>query len=586
MFLKRVCIFIFLLFFFSCSYALCIEIMPLKEVKPGMIGEVRTVFKGIEVRSFPVEVISVIKSSRGDRHFILIRAYGPLIEKLGGIAAGMSGSPVYIKGKIIGAIGYGWKMSDHRLGLVTPIEEMIRVWDKKYLPENLNWDVILRERRSEENPETEEKEKIVMIASGLSPRGFSMISSDFERYGVRFVSVPISGEIKVARDVKLVPGAAVGALLSCGDINIGAIGTLSYLDGDKFLAFAHPFMLRGNVNYFLTTAYIHECISSIEFPFKLGTPGDIVGVVTQDRIEAIGGVLRRYPLSIPISFYVKSLDEGKERKSFVRVVYDDGILDKLLKAIFLSTFDLGWGRVGDGTVKLKYKLEGRNIPYVVERTNYFYSGEDVSKEAFEAFKRDFFLILYNEFAEVFPLGVTIEAEFTAQPKVLWIKDVKVAKKEISRGEELIVKVKLLPYRGKGTEKEVKLRIPEDFPQGKAILMVRGGGIYPQGKNKGDKKEEKVYKNLKDLLDDLRKEENNNEVIVEIVSSGDRANAQDKEGKGKLNSKDEENDESVENNEDLEESEDEQNREKKHQVKVVFDTDFYVEGYIEKEVNIK
>lgn len=571
--LRKSWFFIFLLLLFSYNWAFCAEVMPLREVKPGMVGEVRTVFKGTEIKSFPVEVISVIKSSRGDRHFILVRAYGPLIEKLGGIAAGMSGSPVYINGKIVGAIGYGWKMSDHRLGLVTPIEEMMRVWDKRYSPERLDWNVILREKNDEE--------KLIMFVSGLSSRAFSLLRSDFEKYGVRLINVPLSGEIKVVRDVKLIPGAAVGALLSCGDINIGAIGTLSYIDGEKFLAFAHPFLLRGNVNYFLTTAYIHECISSIEFPFKLGTPGDIVGIVTQDRVEAIGGFLRRYPLSIPISFHVRSLDDGRERKSFVRVVYDDGILNNLLKAIFLSTFDLGWGRVGDGTVKLKYKLDGKNMPYVVERTNYFYSGEDASKEAFEAFKRDFFLVLYNEFAEVFPLGVTIEAEFTAQPKVLWIKDIKVSKKEISRGEELSVKINLLPYRGKSSEKEVKIKVPEDFPQGKAILMVRGGGIYPKGKDKDGKKEEKVYKSLKELLDDLKKEENNNEVIVELVSSEGKTSDQEANGEDRDLSE-----ENVEDDEGLTRADEKGQKEKKGQVKVVFDTDFYIEGYVEKEVNVK
>lgn len=571
--LRKSWFFIFLLLLFSYNWAFCAEVMPLREVKPGMVGEVRTVFKGTEIKSFPVEVISVIKSSRGDRHFILVRAYGPLIEKLGGIAAGMSGSPVYINGKIVGAIGYGWKMSDHRLGLVTPIEEMMRVWDKRYSPERLDWNVILREKNDEE--------KLIMFVSGLSSRAFSLLRSDFEKYGVRLINVPLSGEIKVVRDVKLIPGAAVGALLSCGDINIGAIGTLSYVDGEKFLAFAHPFLLRGNVNYFLTTAYIHECISSIEFPFKLGTPGDIVGIVTQDRVEAIGGFLRRYPLSIPISFHIRSLDDGKERKSFVRVVYDDGVLNNLLKAIFLSTFDLGWGRVGDGTVKLKYKLEGKNMPYVVERTNYFYSGEDASKEAFEAFKRDFFLVLYNEFAEVFPLGVTIEAEFTAQPKVLWIKDIKVSKKEISRGEELSVKINLLPYRGKSSEKEVKIKVPEDFPQGKAILMVRGGGIYPKGKDKDGKKEEKVYKSLKELLDDLKKEENNNEVIVELVSSEGKTSDQEANGEDRDLSE-----ENVEDDEGLTRADEKGQKEKKGQVKVVFDTDFYIEGYVEKEVNVK
>ena len=94
-----------------------------------MKGEVHTVVKGIEVVSVPAEVLSVVPQSDHPKQLILIRTSGPLVERIGGIAAGMSGSPFFINGKLVGAIGYGWEFSDHRLGLVTPIEEMASVLD-------------------------------------------------------------------------------------------------------------------------------------------------------------------------------------------------------------------------------------------------------------------------------------------------------------------------------------------------------------------------------------------------------------------------------------------------------------------------
>ncbi len=548
MFLRRIAIAVFVfLLAGTCNPVFSSEIMPLKDIKPGMVGYVKTVFKGTKIETFPVRVISVIKSSRGNRHFILVRAYGPLIDKLGGIAAGMSGSPLYIRGKIAGAIGYGWRMSDHHLGLVTPIEEMLRVWKwrHRFLPPE--YKVVLKERKG--------KEKTVMFASGVSPRGLSVLRGDFSEYDVKVISFPSSGRIKLAKKVKLEPGSAIGALLSCGDISIGAIGTLSYIDGDRFLAFAHPFLLRGSVNYFLTTAYIHECISSIDFPFKLGSPGDIIGMVSQDRVEAIGGFIKHYPLSIPISFDVKSVDDGRERKSFVRVVYDDGILEKLLKVVFLSTFDLGWGKIGEGTVKLHYRIEGKNMPYPLERTNYFYSEKDASKEAFDAFKEALFTVLDNEFEDVFPLGITVEAEFTSFPKILWIKGLKPSTKEIERGSEVSVTLTLLPHRGSPVEKRIKVKVPKAFPGGRALLIARGGGICPGGKGNKGEEEPKTYKSLKELLDDFRESETNNQIIVEIVPM---------EGGPSKSKKDK----------------------RRKEAKEVFDTDFYVEGYIEKEVSVK
>ncbi len=104
-------------------------VLPINEVRPGMKGEVHTVVKGTEVISFPAEVLSVVPQSDHPKQLILIRTSGPLVERIGGIAAGMSGSPFFINGKLVGAIGYGWEFSDHRLGLVTPIEEMASVLD-------------------------------------------------------------------------------------------------------------------------------------------------------------------------------------------------------------------------------------------------------------------------------------------------------------------------------------------------------------------------------------------------------------------------------------------------------------------------
>jgi hypothetical protein len=103
--------------------------LPSGSLREGAIGVAYTVVKGNEVVSFPVKVLSVMPSARSPRNLILVRASGPVIENTGGIAAGMSGSPVFIDGKLIGAIGYGWSFSEHQMGLVTPIEDMAEIWN-------------------------------------------------------------------------------------------------------------------------------------------------------------------------------------------------------------------------------------------------------------------------------------------------------------------------------------------------------------------------------------------------------------------------------------------------------------------------
>ncbi len=105
------------------------EIMPLSDVRSGMSGVGRTVLRGREIQEFDVEVISVLEDGNMGQSLILIKVSGDLIDQSGGIASGMSGSPIYIDGKLIGAIGYGWQMSDHRIGMVTPIEDMLNLFE-------------------------------------------------------------------------------------------------------------------------------------------------------------------------------------------------------------------------------------------------------------------------------------------------------------------------------------------------------------------------------------------------------------------------------------------------------------------------
>ena len=103
--------------------------MRVSELKPGMKGEARTVLQGVDIVSIPVEILEVVPKQGSPKNLILIKVDGKAAEKTGGIAAGMSGSPVYVKGKLIGAIGYGWDFSTHRMGLVTSIEDMLKIWD-------------------------------------------------------------------------------------------------------------------------------------------------------------------------------------------------------------------------------------------------------------------------------------------------------------------------------------------------------------------------------------------------------------------------------------------------------------------------
>ena len=309
------------------------ESMRVEQLRPGMRGYARTVVSGTEVTQFPVEIVSIIPQKGSPKNLIMIRASGAAIGSTGGIAAGMSGSPVYIKGKLVGAIGYGWNFSDHTLGLVTPYEDMASIWkwpertvaiqapsfpapegEKREKEDSQGeGNATLKKRDGTDSSSRETGDRSSLFINGLSVRSSHAIASLLGKRGY----VPgggNAGDLPIEENAKLEPGEALAVLLAWGDVTVGTTGTLTALGKDgKFLAFAHPFLGKGAVNYPVARAFIHGVVPSMESPFKIGTALRIVGTVTQDRQQAIGGRIGFTP-SFSGALAFTDLDRGESGK--------------------------------------------------------------------------------------------------------------------------------------------------------------------------------------------------------------------------------------------------------------------------------
>ena len=520
-----------LLFFFSPSllwgapFLPSVPTMPLGEVRPGLRGEARTVLSGEEIVAFPLEVVSILRRKSRPNALILIRAEGPLIEKTGGIAAGMSGSPVFIEGRLVGAIGYGWNFSDHRLVLVTPIEEMAGAWNWPAASNPMPDPVALT--GSEGDPLLEEvllsddllsgdaEEQMLLLSDGISARASSSLAS---RLGVRVENLAGSGgeaALPVETDWQPLPGAAVGVLLAWGDVSLGATGTLTALDGaGRFIAFAHPFLSRGPVAYPLTRSVVHTVVPSLDAPFKLGEPKAIVGTVMQDRPQAIGGQLGYFPSAVAVSVTFRDVDTKREIKKGFQVVNDPFIVSNVVPEALLGLLDDLWGRLGEGTVQSSVRLEGRTLVGGWTRKNMFFSGSDVIGAAVGDIRFLTELVTLNPFREVFPLGIDVDMEITREPRVLLIEDVTLKEKEVEAGKKIEVTVKLRPYRKNLETRTFSLDVPAEA-SGPCEVVVRGGGI-------AEPEQESLLAgwrsitDLEQLLTEVDAKEANNEVIVELI----------------------------------------------------------------------
>jgi hypothetical protein len=544
---------------FAAAFVPKVPVFPLSELKPGMQGEVVTVVKGLERVSFPAEVVSIIPSQSEPKSLILIRAKGPLVEKIGGIAAGMSGSPFFIGGKLVGAIGYGWEFSDHNLGLVTPIEEMTKALERSSGAEGVVKHGFY------------EGKNAPMIVSGVSRRGAERISDDLKgRAEVLPFDLP-QGGISVDYNAKLNPGDSVGVLLAWGDVTVGATGTLTALDDEgNFLAFAHPFLNRGDVSFPLTRSWVHEVIPSIRSPFKLGSPLSIVGVVSQDRPQAIAGRVGSFPHGVEVS--VKFTDEsGKSTSKRFQVVNDPFLMNRILPGALLGLLDDLWGRVGEGTGYVSVKIEGKGFTEGFSRKNVYFSDNDIIGQIVnQEIMRLVSSLSLNRFKEIEPMGIHVELQVTRKPEIVYIEKLEIPNKdEAKKGQDLDVHVTLRNFRGEPEVKKLKLKVPEKAT-GLCEVVVRGGGIA-EPSQVSLMSGWRAITSFDELLSEIKAEESNNQVIVELLY-------------GFLLEEDEEGGMPLDENYELV-SEMKKRRMEEGTFKV-FDTNYYVEGLLRRTLTIQ
>jgi hypothetical protein len=494
-----------------------------------MTGYGKTVFSGSEIEKFDIEIIDVLDNRSLDENLILIKLTGDKVEEYGGIAAGMSGSPIYLDGKIIGAIGYGWNNSDHRFGLVTPIERMLKLLEANNIEKssgNLSdFDIDLDEFTPEEN--IIRSESPIMV-SGISGRALDRLEKNLAELNLDVI--PSSGIEEVDKsDKRPEPGEAVAVQLVRGDISVASIGTLTYVDQGQFLAFGHPFTNRGQVNYLLSRAYINAVIPSSEQPFKLGSPYNrLLGSVTEDRGAGIAGRIDTYPRITPL--YISISENGQLVKEVsLQIVNDEYLFSSLSNSAALQAVDSALDRIGPGSAESRLKIMGRGLPELqVESTNMYYSQNDIGSTALYDFSQLLDLILTNPFKEINLIDIRLELDFNRSDSVALIQEAKVLNEEIYPGDELEVEVTLHRYRNGTETKMLNMKVPDDVEPGIATLFIDGGytgeTMRPDEtapmQSQGGLNEAEIsgHKSFESMLNSYLDSPDNNDLILQLYPS--------------------------------------------------------------------
>ncbi len=498
-------------------------IMPLSDVTADMTGYVKTVVRGTTISTFDVTVVGVLNDEIPEAGgLIMLKAGGPVIEQTGGIAAGMSGSPVYIDGQLAGAISYGYYFADNTLCLATPAESMMKVLQKSggvSKSAGLQPGDVLTPKSGSISLAGNDVSK-VMLAEGpgstQKAEPASSATAVFRRLGPLFTLTGVSSNSKAfARaesklstgglplvagsgtkgtlDVTIEPGASIGAALITGDINLAGIGTTTYTDGDTVLAWGHPFFWAGAEEYPMVNAEIVGVWPSIAAPFKVGNVGEVVGAFEQDRMHGIAGKLDLTPDTVPETVTITNVNDDTTvalRADLARMLFDpDGMFgwwwsDYPVWVAAERAWDQDKGGTADVTFEVKATDVASGTSVSITRSNSLSSSWSLLWSVDEELLR----VLGGVMSAKGGLkvdSVEFEAALDESITTTTIDDVDVNGGGIVPGRNVPVRVTITPYKQNPQIVQLNVKAPRSMRRPYVVSAVAGNSYYGWGQEETD-----------------------------------------------------------------------------------------------------
>lgn len=505
---------------------------PLDKVKPGMSGYGFTVFEGTKIEKFNIKVLAVLDSSTNQGRLIMVRLSGKRLVENGGLASGMSGSPVYIGSKLLGAVSYGFENADPYLAMVTPIETMF-----KLLPDQgdtgilsgiipLDWKrAVTVVANSSSRVSAFKSVPLVtpVVLSGMGRRGYEMVKRSLQPLNLEAVYASNTAGVTLGDGkINLRPGSAIGVQLITGDYQAAAIGTVTLCTGRDFLAFGHPFTNRGSVDYLVSEAFIYQTVKSQVLPFKLGAPIRAVGRVLQDRQAGIAGRLGELPNLIGVTVDVTDRDLKLSNQRRFQVVANEQLYRDLIISGTTDAIDQTIDRIGSGTARVRLTITGADRDPLLTRENLFY-GKDIAVNCLKDLRQALDLIAANEFIAVPIKSIAVNIEvWNKQDSARIISlalDSDSAKLKPGSGFKLIAR--LHTYRGKDLAVPFQVTLPADTVPGKITLSLSGGfKDLPEeamdSEKKDDNWDDRLAGSFQDLLKSYATTPLNNELVLDYV----------------------------------------------------------------------
>ena len=523
--------------------------MPLDEVKIGMTGVGITVFRGAEREEFKVEVLGVLTNVMGPQRNIIVARLtgGPLATT--GVIQGMSGSPVYIDGRLVGAVSYSLgSFSTDAIAGITPIEEMVatdaaatvvarRTRARLRMPvAEQDFAAVVRQTFGSVQAFAQQPTDVRAfglpsfeggrLATLLQPIATPLVLNGFApelqavwaaAFGVGGLATTVGGtmtaeaQLEVA-DQPLQPGDAIGASLVRGDLTLAGTGTVTMVEGDRVYAFGHPFYNLGPIRFPMTRAHVTTLLPSLALSSKIAAIGQVLGTIDQDRSTGIYGSLGPGPKMIPIRM---TLDEpGRDmQRTFSFEIIEDPLFSPILAyTTALSTF-VTWTRdLGPRTYEVTSTVRLRDHGSV--SSDDIYTGNSASAVAAAAVANPVATLFVNDFELVEILGIDVavtalEERQTATLERVWLDAVRPR-----AGDEVPLRILSRSHRGAELLETVMVKIPS-HASGRLVIEVSDAAtLAVQEQQEGRSLAE--ADSLDQLIRNLNDARRNNRIYVRLL----------------------------------------------------------------------
>jgi hypothetical protein len=467
---------------------------PVKDLKPGMRGSGRTVFQGNKIEEFQVEILGVLENVGPKESLILARLSGGPLEHTG-VMQGMSGSPVYIDGKLVGAVAMAFPFAKDPIAGIRPIEDMLRGAAPSAHPPASSvqaqraavglGEKDLTRRIPRPQPGVPSgpagDPRMADIATPVSFGGFSRATLDAfapqlralglePRQGIT-AGAKIEGPMGNPADLK--PGSMISVQLMSGDLSVGADGTVTHIDGNRVYAFGHRFLAVGSTDLPFARSEVITLLANTNTSFKLSSAKEWMGTISQDHNTAVSGELGKRAAMVPVSVSVSHNKKAVE--SYQMQMVDDPLLSPLLvqMAVF-STIDATERTVGASSIRVTGEIEFQNAPAPVRLNNMFAGDNGSAMQVSLSAAIPVAYILQAGFESLRLKSVALHLEASDQKRQLTIDGISVSRHEVRAGEKVTLTVAFAGENGVESTYPVQYQVPIGAEPGTLYFTVSDG----------------------------------------------------------------------------------------------------------------